>query len=327
MNYKSYLVEENIKSLKNKIFLFYGENEGLKKDFKTKIKSVNQKAIINNLTQDEILKNEHKLFEKVFNASLFGEEEIFFIEQVNDKILELIKELEIKIQNQKIYFFAQILDKKSKLRSHFEKSKNLGIVACYKDNELNLKKIILKKLSGYDGLIPENINLIINNCNLDRIKLNNELDKIQIYFNNKKIVKLELEKLLNQTDNEDFDEIRDSAFSGNKDKINKLLSDTFFSEDKIFFYLNNFNQRLFKLKEIYKFDIPIEKAIDNLKPPIFWKDKPNIIMQAKKWNLNKVQILLKKIFDIEILMKRISIINRSAIIKKLVIEVCDLANS
>ena len=123
MNYKSYLVEENIKSLKNKIFLFYGENEGLKKDFKTKIKSVNQKAIINNLTQDEILKNEHKLFEKVFNASLFGEEEIFFIEQVNDKILELIKELEIKIQNQKIYFFAQILDKKSKLRSHFEKSK------------------------------------------------------------------------------------------------------------------------------------------------------------------------------------------------------------
>ena len=50
-------------------------------------------------------------------------------------------------------------------------------------------------------------------------------------------------------------------------------------------------------------------------------------MQAKKWNLNKVQILLKKIFDIEILMKRISIINRSAIIKKLVIEVCDLANS
>ena len=153
------------------------------------------------------------------------------------------------------------------------------------------------------------------------------MDKIQIYFNNKKIVKLELEKLLNQTDNEDFDEIRDSAFSGNKDKINKLLSDTFFSEDKIFFYLNNFNQRLFRLKEIYKFDIPIEKAIDNLKPPIFWKDKPNIIMQAKKWNLNKVQILLKKIFDIEILMKRISIINRSAIIKKLVIEVCDLANS
>ena len=71
------------------------------------------------------------------------------------------------------------------------------------------------------------------------------MDKIQIYFNNKKIVKLELEKLLNQTDNEDFDEIRDSAFSGNKDKINKLLSDTFFSEDKIFFYLNNFNQRLF----------------------------------------------------------------------------------
>ena len=37
MIYKSYIIEQNIDPVfKNKMFLFYGENEGLKKEFKKK---------------------------------------------------------------------------------------------------------------------------------------------------------------------------------------------------------------------------------------------------------------------------------------------------
>ena len=36
---KSYNLEKNLKTIENyKIFLFYGENEGLKKDFKVNLK-------------------------------------------------------------------------------------------------------------------------------------------------------------------------------------------------------------------------------------------------------------------------------------------------
>ena len=34
MNYKSYLLEKNVNIFKNNILLFYGENLGLKNDFK-----------------------------------------------------------------------------------------------------------------------------------------------------------------------------------------------------------------------------------------------------------------------------------------------------
>ena len=34
MIYKSYLIEKNIKTLKNNFALFYGENLGMQKDFK-----------------------------------------------------------------------------------------------------------------------------------------------------------------------------------------------------------------------------------------------------------------------------------------------------
>ena len=57
MIYKSYLVEQNIDLLNNNLVLFYGENLGLKNDLKKTIKSLNKKAFIKSLNQEEILAN------------------------------------------------------------------------------------------------------------------------------------------------------------------------------------------------------------------------------------------------------------------------------
>ena len=96
MIYKSYSVEENISSISGKIFLFYGENLGLQNDLKNKIRNLNNKALIKNFNQEEILADENKFFNELLNQSLFEDKKIFFINQTNDKILELIKEIEIK---------------------------------------------------------------------------------------------------------------------------------------------------------------------------------------------------------------------------------------
>ena len=50
----------------------------------------------------------------------------------------------------------------------------------------------------------QNINMIIENTNLDRIKLDNELDKIITYFTNKKINTDTLELLLDIRVNDRF---------------------------------------------------------------------------------------------------------------------------
>ena len=101
--------------------------------------------------------------------------------------------------------FSDILDKKSKLRSYFEKSNTLGIVPCYADNEISIKKIILDKLKGYTGLSTQNLNMIIENCALDRSQLNNELEKITTFFENKTIDSDKLEALLNIKINDNVD--------------------------------------------------------------------------------------------------------------------------
>ena len=185
------------------------------------------------------------------------------------------------------------------MRNYTEKSKNCACVACYEDNEISIKKLINSRLNGFNGLTPYNINLIIDHTNLDRSKLNNELDKIN-----------------------------DEAFLGNKINTNKLLAQTGMDNEKNIFYLNIINQRLEKLLQINNLNkSTIEDAINSLKPPVFWKDKPNLTNQAKKWNKFKVQKMINLTFKLEKKIKSNNLIEKNILIKKLLVDICSLANA
>ena len=328
MQFKSYLVENNINILDKNLNLFYGENLGLINEFKDKIKKISAKNKVLIFDQDEILKNQNLLMTEITNFSLFEENKIFFINQVNDKFMALVEEIIPLMKKQKIYLFSDLLDKKSKLRSYFEKSNKCSIVACYEDNEITLKNIINNKLTGFDGLSGQNINLIIENVQMNRLKLNNELEKIKIFFKDRKIKTDQLEILLNVSTNDNFNLLKDVALIGNKIKTNKLLSDTVIETEKIIFYINIITQRLTKIREIINIDENgIEKKIDKIKPPIFWKDKSNYIIQSKIWTAEKIKRILSKTYELELSIKSNSLIDKRVLMRKLMIDICELANS
>ena len=329
MIYKSYLLEQNFKIADKNLFLFYGENEGLKNEFKNLIRQNNSESEIIIFNQDEVFKNENNFYNELNNISLFEKEKIFFIDLANDKILNIIKEIEKEPTSPKIYLFSEILEKRSTLRTFFEKTNNCGICACYADNEMSIKQIILKKLRGFKGLSTQNLNLIIDNCNLDRLKLNNELNKIITCFPNNEIISEKLEELLNAKVNEDFNILKNNAFSGNKQKTNKLLSDTIIDPDKVIYYLNLINQRLKNLDQICDLskESSLVDSINKIKPPIFWKEKPIFQQQAKVWNREKISSLLNQTYDLEIKIKSNSNIDKHILLRNLIVDICNLANA
>ena len=329
MIYKSYLLEQNFKIADKNLFLFYGENEGLKNEFKNLIRQNNSESEIIIFNQDEVFKNENNFYNELNNISLFEKEKIFFIDLANDKILNIIKEIEKEPTSPKIYLFSEILEKRSTLRTFFEKTNNCGICACYADNEMSIKQIILKKLRGFKGLSTQNLNLIIDNCNLDRLKLNNELNKIITCFPNNEIIGEKLEELLNAKVNEDFNILKNNAFSGNKQKTNKLLSDTIIDPDKVVYYLNLINQRLKNLDQICDLskESSLVDSINKIKPPIFWKEKPIFQQQAKVWNREKISSLLNQTYDLEIKIKSNSNMDKRILMGNLIVDICNLANA
>ena len=328
MIFKTYLIEKNIDQINKNFFLFYGENIGLKKELKSKIKNKFKNAEIISYDQSEILQNNQVLFRELENLSLFEKEKIFFIENTNDKILSLIRDIVDKFNSTRVILFADILEKKSKLRIFFEKDHSCGIAACYPDNEITIKRIIQERLADLSGLNTSIINLIADKCNLDRAKVQNEITKIETFFQNKKIDIDKLENLLDLKTNENFDLLKNEAFKGEKAKTNKLLSETIFEDEKNVLYLNLLNQRLHKLCEIKQDkNKNLEIAINNLKPPIFWKEKDAFIQQAKKWDIIKLRKVLEKTYSVEKEIKSNSVVNKKVLMKNLIVEICCLANS
>ena len=328
---KSYILEKNFNYFENyKIFLFYGENQGLKQEFKEKLKKQNKTKEILNLFQDEIIKNKNILVNEIKNKSLFNEKKIIFINQVNDKVLNTLDEIMESIQEEKIFLFADILNKKSKLRDYFEKSKSCGISPCYQDNEITIKKIISRRLKDFQGVTSQIINFITQNTGLDRNKVNNEIDKIISCFSDRKVDINKIDSLLNNRTNDDFNLLKDEALKGNKINTNKLLADTVLEIENNIYYLNAINQRINRLNEIQNMkqgNLNIDLIISNLKPPVFWKDKAMLLEQSKKWNKNKIQKALKKTYNTEIEMKSNSSIRKDLLIKNLIIDLCVTANS
>ena len=329
---KSYIVERNIAALKKyQATLLYGENIGIKDDIKETIKKENKQSEIITFFEEDIVSN-NILYENIFNQSLFSENKIIFIEEASDKILNQLTEcFEKENKEIQIYIFANNLEKRSKLRNFFEKDKKLAIFACYEDNERTLINYVNTRLNNYKGLTGEIVNLIINNSNSNRKVIKNELIKIRDFFTEKKLNKDQVLELLNIKNDSGFDDIRDMALMGEKSKINKLLSETEILNDESFFYLNNLNYRILRLYEIKKISgenkYNYEDVLEFAKPPIFWKDKPIINLQLKKWSLAKLEEILIKIGETEILMKKNSNLRNDIIIKELIINLTNKAST
>ena len=101
-------------------------------------------------------------------------------------------------------------------------------------------------------------------------------------------------------------------------------------KEKNVYYLNLINQRINRFKEINELKIQglnIESAIEKIRPPVFWKDKPILIEQLKKWNKEKINNALDQTYNTEIQIKSNTAINKDLLIKNLLVDLCATASS
>ena len=130
---------------------------------------------------------------------------------------------------------------------------------------------------------------------------------------------------------DDFNYLKDQVLIGNKEKINKLLSETILDEEKNIYYISLINQRLKRIIELKQIventKQSVDVAIQQLKPPIFWKDKENFLVQANKYNLNDINKILEMTYNLELRIKSNSNINKNTLFKKLLLDICELSTS
>ena len=303
---KSYEISK--KKIDNfKFFLFYGENQGYKEE---SIKLIVKKdEVISYYYENEIFYNLDQFTETLITKSFFENKKLIVVKKATDKILTLIETLFKKeLEDVKIILIADELTKKSKLRNYFEKDKNLLCSAFYADNYQSLIFIVNDFLRNNKIEISrEIINLIIERSQGSRLHLKNELEKIRNYSLNKKTINLnDVKTLSNLNDNYQVSELVDNCLAKNKIKLTKILNENNLSNDEVIKIIRVFLSKAKRLYEIKKNtnDVNIDSAINNFKPPIFWKDKDLVKKQINNWTLKSIKLLLIETNKTEYLIKK-----------------------
>ena len=181
--------ELNKLNLNNTNFLLlHGKNEGYKNEEIEKISEKLKRKIVS-YDEKQVINNTVEFFEDNLNKSLFESEKIILINRCTDKIYKIIEELTDRNIDDIIFILnSDVLEKKSKLRNFFEKSKTqLVSIAFYPDNFDTLFKIAQKTFKERNiSLSNECIGVLINKCANDRKNLLNEIEKIELYSKDKK---------------------------------------------------------------------------------------------------------------------------------------------
>ena len=301
---------ERIKKSNLYLYLFYGQNEGLKKEVLENCFIKNFKGLVERYEEKEVIENQEEIYSKIFNKSLFEKEKIILISRTSDKIVNFIERiLEKNVSDIKIICLSEILEKKSKLRNLFEKDSKLICIPFYADDNKKLTQLcgdFFKKINV--PISREILNIIVDKCQGDRNNLNRELDKVEMFIDgNTNIEVSDILKLINLSENYSVSELVDSCLSKNIKNTAKILNENSYTNDDCMLILRtmlNKTKRLIKLRDDYDVTKNLDSTVTNFRPPIFWKDKDVIKKQLLKWDKKNSSELIFEINELEKLIKK-----------------------
>ena len=301
---------ERIKKINLSLYLFYGQNEGLKKEVLENCFIKNFKGLVEKYDEKEVIENQEEIYSKIFNKSLFEKEKIILISRTSDKIINFIERiLEKNISDIKIICLSEILEKKSKLRNLFEKDSKLICIPFYADDNKKLTQLcggFFKKINV--PISREILNVIVDKCQGDRNNLNRELEKVEIFIDgNTNFDISDILKLISLSENYTVSELVDSCLSKNIKNTAKILNENNYTNDDCILILRtmlNKTKRLIKLIDDYDVTKNLDSTVSNFRPPIFWKDKDVIKKQLLKWDKKNSSELIFEINELEKLIKK-----------------------
>ena len=302
-----YFEINKIKDLNNKLILLYGKNEGLKTQTIQQILSKEIRPL--NYEEKEVIEGSSEFIESILNKSLFDSKKTIVIKRATDKIIKILDKITDKNIEDTIIICAENLDKKSKLRTLFEKEKNYICVPFYPDNEQTLLKFAQNFLGEKNiSVSTSNINILISKCNGERENLSNELNKIEFYSKNgREITSQVILKLSNLTENHNISVLIDNCLIKNEKKTIKILNENSFSNDDCILIIRTFiskSKKLLNLSKEFENNQNIDQTLSSAKPPIFWKDKEITKKQIILWNSQSVKRLIYMLTEIELQIKK-----------------------
>ena len=297
------------------IFLFYGPNFGLinliyKKSIDSLSIDLNDPFNVSKIDGNDFKENPSILNDNISTLSVTRDKRVILLDLTYITVNKTIEGAILDTQKEKnndylLLIKANNLSSKNELVKFVEKLENGILVPCYEENISEVEIQISRLFNRYKlKFSPNFLSVLSSKFNSDTSINLMEIKKLETFLiNNQNITEEMILSLI--TDNIDI----------NLNKIIQLCStgkiqDALFSLDKV--YENSSTAinitRLFikHFKMIEKILLTVEKgsnileSINNMKPPIFFKDRPLLVFQCQLWSLNKINLIFKRLIEIEL---------------------------
>ncbi|MDG7055957.1 MAG: DNA polymerase III subunit delta [Wolbachia endosymbiont of Meromenopon meropis] len=253
------------------------------------------------------------LLSELVNISMFTDKKIIKIINVSGNISQ---ELKILLnQNTNRHFIMMIANDplcNSEVKNYMESSKIFGVIACYKDIDSNLYDIISNYLKQNNvQYTSEAIYHLQYYFNHSKLFICSELKKLLLYLGERKNLNSSDVKLCFPIFNKDYvtlDNLCSAIVEKNTVDFIKisdiLISQDNFSSIALIRIMLNYFLRIENALLLIQSGISEQAAINQVNPPLFFKQLQNFKFHLRSFQLIEVKSILERLIRLEILCKK-----------------------
>ena len=304
---------KNIDSAKIAGCLLYGAEESvIKRRFsdiaKKIVDDLSDDFLVSNISKERLSNDKSAIYDEFFSISMIGGRKLITIKEVDSNVSQIIKSLDeeknlLSKSNNFILINGGDLDKNSAIRKIIERSPYFAALPCYEDSEFFVKKIISDSLNSYNiQYNSQIIDAIMQNSNKNTEIALQEIEKIAIYLDGKRDIKIDdLLKIIGLDQ-----EVSVSSLINNfiKKDVDASIIDLEKLVKQGVEIIAIIRMMASYLQKLYFAKLQINNDLSNLSEVvrlqnIFFKDEDSFVKNLKLVNMDFLQKELKKIAILE----------------------------
>ncbi|MDM8335788.1 DNA polymerase III subunit delta [Wolbachia pipientis] len=259
------------------------------------------------------------LLSELANISMFTGKKLIKLINVSGSISKELKNvLDYSKGGHYVMMIASDLPYNSTTKSYMESSKIFGVIACYKDSRINLYDVILNYLKQNDiKYTNEIVYRLQSYFNHSKLPIHSELEKLVLYLGKRKDFKpADIELCLSTSSNDyvTLDSLCSAIASKDMARFIKI-SDTLilqenFSPIALIRIISNYFLRLENVLLLMKNGMSEQAAINQLNPPLFFKQLQSFKSHLKNFQLSELKQILEILINLEVTCKKTDLDHR-----------------
>lgn len=289
-----------------RLAFFYGPDEAGSVDLARKLvqRLGPEGDAVLNLSPVALKDDPGRLGDEASAVSMFGGRLVIRVEGVGDESIEaLTLLLGLPVAGNPVVMTAGNLRKGSKLLALVEAADNALVVLSYTASEAEIIDSITEAASAL-GLDPtrDAVSRLASATNGDRGLIGQELAKLALYLdadpNRRQRLTLEhLAEIGADIADEDFALLIHAVSGGRPREADIELRRLVTVGISGILLLRAVARRLYLLLDLraeVDGGLSVESAVNAARPPVFWKDKPHLVMQVQRWRTSSIRHALDR---------------------------------